>query len=287
MPNSLDRNMPSNPPYFERLLRQLAAEDASIEAAFGRHVHWGYFDDPAQSKVTAQQYGHAAEALCLQMIELAGIADGTTVLDVGCGFGGTVSAINSRHSRVQLIGLNIAGEQLAQAADRVEPRGENLVHWLAADAARLPLADASIDLATCVEAIFHFDRPRFLAEIGRVLKPRGSLTLSDFVPEERAAQFMQGLNLGNDEAVRSAYGEIDISWPVEKYRQAADSCGLTLIATEDVSAHTLPTYAFLGDCVAAWNDRAAAERFQKATNLLEQATRRGMMTYQLLRFERR
>ncbi len=277
----------SAPPYFNRLLQQLANDDSRIRAAFGKHVHWGYFADPGHTPVTADDYGRAAEALCLKMIEMADVSDGQKILDVGCGFGGTLSCLNARYSQLELIGVNIDPEQLQQAARLVRPRPGNNVYFMAADAAELVLADETIDLALCVESIFHFDRPRFLAEISRVLRPGGSLTISDFVPDQRATEFIEGIHLSAAEAVRSAYGSIDISWSLQRYQEVANSCNLCLTHGVDISSHTLPTYEFLRECVQSWEDTVEAKDFQRATNLLEWATRRQLVAYQLMRFEKK
>ena len=33
-----------SPPYFDRLLQRLALADPDVQAAFGRHVHWGLLE---------------------------------------------------------------------------------------------------------------------------------------------------------------------------------------------------------------------------------------------------
>lgn len=47
-------------------------------------------------------------------------------------------------------------------------------------AEELPLADSSVDLVTAMSAFHWFDRPRFLQEAHRVLKPRGCLALLNY-----------------------------------------------------------------------------------------------------------
>ena len=97
------------PPYFDRLLQRLAMADPGAGAAFGRHVHWGYWSEPAQAGLGVEEYGRAAEALCLTLLNCTNVRDGLRILDVGCGFGGTIACLNERYSRTELIGVNKVG----------------------------------------------------------------------------------------------------------------------------------------------------------------------------------
>ena len=279
-------NRSDSPPYFTRLFNKLDEDDSEISVAFGKHVHWGLFPQPDLQSVAAADYDRAAEAMCLKMLELAGIQDGTSILDIGCGFGGTMSCLNMRYSRVEILGLNIDRKQVATAAESIEPRSGNRIGFVVADAAQIPLVEGAVDYALCVESVFHFDRLRFMYEVSRLLRSGGSLTLSDFVPDESAAVLIKEMKLSNNSSVQSAYGEIDISWPLTKYKEAASQCGLSLSRSIDVSQFTLPTYAFLGKCIEDWEDKPGARKFRRATNLLEHATRRGFISYQLMRFEK-
>lgn len=47
-------------------------------------------------------------------------------------------------------------------------------------AEELPFTDSSVDLVTAMSAFHWFDRPRFLQEAHRVLKPRGCLALLNY-----------------------------------------------------------------------------------------------------------
>jgi hypothetical protein len=67
-----------------------------------------------------------------------------------------------------LLGLNIDLRQLHRVATLIHCRKGNVASRFVADAAQLPIADESIDAAMAIESVFHFDRPRFFAEIGRV-----------------------------------------------------------------------------------------------------------------------
>lgn len=274
----------SNPPYFEILFARLAAGDALTTAAFGRHVHWGFWSEPPAATPTPKEYGAAAERMCRAVCDQAGIQEGQRVLDVGCGFGGTIASLNERYLRLHLAGVNIDRRQLERAASEVPPLQRNTIEWTQADAAKIPLPDASFDVVLAVECVFHFHRPGFFAEAARLLRPGGSLTLSDFVPQERAAAFLGNLNLSADEAIRWSYGQIDLNYSVARYRELAGANDLTLATAADITQNTLPTYDFLRASSEDWPDTAARDMFRRATGLLEKASRKGLLGYKVLTF---
>ena len=63
---------------------------------FWRHFHWGLFADPERDDDSPERYFAAAEAMTDHVIAVGEVRDGTRVLDVGCGFGGTLDHLRSR-----------------------------------------------------------------------------------------------------------------------------------------------------------------------------------------------
>ena len=162
------------PPYFDALFARLEAGDPAATAAFGRHVHWGYWANPGAADGTGEDYARAAEALCQAVCDAAPVADGMRVLDVGCGFGGTIASLNERFQNLDMVGVNIDPRQLARAADTVHTANGNRVQWVEADACDLPLT-GPFDVVLAVECVFHFpSRAKFLSEMDRIV-PWGDL----------------------------------------------------------------------------------------------------------------
>ncbi|MBA4067777.1 MAG: SAM-dependent methyltransferase [Isosphaera sp.] len=273
-------------PYFDVLLSRLDAGDPRTRAAFGRHVHWGWWPDPAAADGTAEDYGAAAERLCRKVCAAAGVTDGLRVLDVGCGLGGTVASLNERFTGLDLVGLNLDPRQLARAAEAVRPANGNRIRWVEADACALPFADGSFDVVLAVECVFHFpSRARFLAEAGRVLAAGGRLGLSDFLPPAESGAAVRANPPGRDEATVQSFGKVDLTCPAEEYRELAAAGGLAAAAEEDITAGTMPTYDFLRADLRRVGDRSARVH-ERATARLETACRAGLLRYTVLGFAR-
>ena len=89
-------------PYFDYCLKHLKNIDQNVEKVFGRDVHWGYWEEPGQAKQTVDDFALASENLSQYLIQSSGIQNGTSVLDVGSGFGGTVASINEQFTKNEL-----------------------------------------------------------------------------------------------------------------------------------------------------------------------------------------
>src|SRR6266536_5404621 len=152
--------------------------------AYLRHFHWGLYDVDGNGSNGATddrpaRYVAAAEAMTNRVIAAGEVVDGSRVLDVGCGFGGTLDLIRARNPRCALAGVNIDERQLHWAQRMV---AGDAISFAAADGCRLPLADASVDHVLAIECIFHFpSRKAFFKEASRVLRPGGTLAISDFL----------------------------------------------------------------------------------------------------------
>ena len=274
-------------PYFDVLLKRLDEGDARATVAFGRHVHWGWWSEPERADGSPEDYAAAAERLCRKVCDAAGVRDGMNVLDVGCGFGGTIASLNERFSGLNLVGVNIDPRQLERAARSVRPTNGNRIRWVEADACNLPFAPGSFDAVLAVECIFHFpSRAAFLGEAAKVLVEGGRLALSDFVPPADALPVLQQHAPGQDEATQLSYGKVDLLCPVEKYHALAMTNGLTPVGVDNISSGTLPTYAYLRADQRGWRDRSAARTHEKATTRLEMACRRDLLHYTILSFAR-
>lgn len=90
-----------------------------------------------------------------------------TILDLGCGAGDLVRAINGAYSQAVCIGLDIPDSPEV----RERKKGGNFVTF---DGVRVPFASSSFDFVVSRQVLEHVERPEeLLSEVARVLKPGG------------------------------------------------------------------------------------------------------------------
>jgi ubiquinone/menaquinone biosynthesis C-methylase UbiE len=276
------------PPYFDLLFHRLAQNHPETVTAFGRHVHWGCWDDPASADGSAANYAVAAERLCRRFFEVAQIRDGQRILDVGCGFGGTIATLNEHYSNLELVGVNIDPRQLERARDSIRPHNGNRILFVEGDACQLDLRAGSFDVVLAIESVFHFDdRAAFFQGAAKALVPGGRMVLSDFVPPERALPLLQVFDPTTDRATRHTYGRINVLCSVDSYRKLGQQTGLELGLADDITTSIMPTYSFLRKHFRAWPNADDARLFDQATAQLEIACRARLLTYSILGFRKK
>jgi SAM-dependent methyltransferase len=121
-----------------------------------------------------------------------------STLEVGCGEGRVARDLLARGHAVVAVDASPA---LVRSAREADARGV----YLAADAVRLPLADASFDLVVAYNSLMDVgDLDAALAEISRVLKPDGRLCACVTHPIGDAGHFT-GMEPGSPFAIDGTY----------------------------------------------------------------------------------
>ncbi|MEJ1931821.1 methyltransferase domain-containing protein [Nostoc sp. NIES-2111] len=152
-------------------------EDGILEFYWGEHIHLGHYGSPPQKKdflVAKSDFVH-------EMVRWGGLdklPPGTTVLDVGCGIGGS-SRILAKDYGFAVTGITISPQQVQRAQQLTSE--ELNAQFLVDDAMALSFPDASFDVVWSIEAGPHMpDKAIFARELMRVLKPGGIMVLADW-----------------------------------------------------------------------------------------------------------
>ncbi len=153
--------------YYDRRMARSRIRDFYGDSDYFNYGYW-------ESHTTTPK--DASENLVAQLLSFLPEKRGR-ILDVACGMGATTQYLLRHFDPADVVGINISGDQLERCR-RTVPE----CSFILMDAATLAFPDAFFDHVICVESVFHFhSREKFLAEALRVLKPGGSLVLSDIL----------------------------------------------------------------------------------------------------------
>lgn len=151
--------------------------DGILEFYWGEHIHLGHYGSPPHKK----DFLKAKEDFVHEMARWGGLdylPPGTTVLDVGCGIGGS-SRILAQDYGFVVTGITISPQQVRRAQE-LTPSDLN-VRFQVDDALALSFPDESFDIVWSIEAGPHMpDKAQFAKELLRVLKPGGILVVADW-----------------------------------------------------------------------------------------------------------
>ena len=122
---------------------------------------------------------------CGDPLAFAGVEAGQTVLDLGCGAGlDLLLAAEKTGPDGRVIGVDASPEMLERARRNAAEAGHSNIELLQGAIEELPVESASVDwvISNCVINL-SMDKPAAFREIARVLRPGGTMVISDLVAE--------------------------------------------------------------------------------------------------------
>lgn len=207
-------------------------DDAAVSTFYeqcwgGADIHIGRY---ATGKETVAQ---ASAGMTQYLLERAGINAGDRVLDIACGFGGTLRALARKGCQVK--GVDISDNCVARARKANAEAGlGDRIEVAVGDFHNIDAAPDSWDAVICQEAVIHSpNRPKVFSEVCRVLRPGGVFAFSDILTGE-------GADISMVEAAFARLGA-SVGATVADYQTMAREAGLEVSFVDerlaDISTH--------------------------------------------------
>ena len=155
----------------------------------------GLKDFYEEKALTYPVWDEPAYARCEKAVQLAGVADDATVLDVACKDAVLLHALRAQGRKVRYTGVDISERVIAK---NVEAKLEGV--FLRADISQgLPLGDGTFDRVFALEIMEHLPRPeRLLAEFrARPIERRTQRRIGLQVPRQPALRPIMAQQVGN------------------------------------------------------------------------------------------
>ena len=239
---------------------------------WGEHIHHGLFgrgDEPAEvAQVLMLDH-------CLELLRLHG---GETVLDAGCGHGGTLLHL-AQVLGCKGTGITISPKQAKLAVENARKAGlQDSVEFVVQDVHLFDFPVATLDLAWTMESSEHFSRKgEIFGKIARALRPGGKWLIAAWTGSMEKPR------------VRRVAKEFLCPelWTAEQYRQSVESAGLSITHCENLTAKVIRTWeicqqhARLASPIVRLLPQAARE-FVGGIDTILDAYRCGDLTYTLL-----
>jgi SAM-dependent methyltransferase len=129
----------------------------------------------------------AASAVSERLVQLAGVEQGSRVLDVAAGYGEpSLSAARAAGPEGSVVATDISAEMLAYGRERAAAAGLDNIEFIESDAISLDFPDASFDAAVSRWGIiFEPDAEAAAARVRGFLKPGGRMAISSWGSPER------------------------------------------------------------------------------------------------------
>jgi ubiquinone/menaquinone biosynthesis C-methylase UbiE len=157
------------------------------------------------------------------LLEMSGVTDEDTVLDLACGPGIVACAFATRAQHVT--GIDLTPAMIGQAQKRQREQQLDNLTWQVGDVLPLPFADASFSTVVTRYSFHHFLNPQAVyAEMLRVCQPGGTVMVVDAAPPPEKQDAYNHIEKLRDPSHNRALTEAE-------FLQMADSLGLQKIKT--------------------------------------------------------
>lgn len=257
------------------------------ERTWGEHMHHGYYGATGQHKKNRRQ---AQIDLIEEALKWANVRSADTILDVGCGIGGSTLYLAEKFS-AKAVGITLSPVQAQRAGERASEKGIALNAWenfadvdapavqfQVTDALATPFPDDAFDFIWSMESGEHMpDKQSFLRECYRLLKPGGTFLMATWC--HRSTDNLAGaLTPSEQQHLDWLYQLYHLPYVISlpAYAELATQVGFTDLTTADWSAQV---EFFWQDVVqSALNLEAIAGILQSGTETMRGTAAIALMT---------
>ena len=152
-----------------------------------------------------------------------------TILEIGCGNGVQTKYILNKFNPKSITGIDLNQENIRIANQEKDRRGMKNVHFFVDDAQQLSkFKENSIDVIINIESAFHYpDKPLFLKQLFRVLKPGGHFLIADILTTHKKKKWLK-----KSWKKKMVFHH----WDQEKYEKELANAKLKITRFEDITS---------------------------------------------------
>eukprot|EP00667_Euglena_gracilis_P007034 EG_transcript_7105 len=221
-------------------------EEGVLEYYWGEHIHLGYYSPELRKRgnYTNREFIEAKINFVNQMFDWSGAKEPRSILDVGCGIGGTSRQLAERFPAAQVTGITLSPKQVERGTELVKERGIKNCDLRVMDALKMDFPDNSFDLVWGCESGEHMpDKKKYVEEMVRVLKPGGTLVIATWCQREETPQ--KPFTQKEKDKLQFLYDEWAHPYFIskEEYVRIMNGTGqLQSVVTEDWNEYTIDSW---------------------------------------------
>jgi len=220
-------------------------EEGILEYYWGEHIHLGYYSDRERAAgYWNKNFKQAKYDFIDEMLSFSGASGFTSVLDVGCGFGGTSRHLAKLFPQAQVEGITLSPKQVQRGMELAKERGLPNVTLKVMDALKMDYPDNSFDLVWACESGEHMpDKKRYIEEMVRVLKPGGTLVIACWCQREETPS--RPFSADEKKELQFLYDEWAHPYfiSIEEFVRLMNGTGkMEAVSSTDWTAQTLPSW---------------------------------------------
>uniref|UniRef100_A0A7S0QV71 Methyltransferase domain-containing protein n=1 Tax=Pyramimonas obovata TaxID=1411642 RepID=A0A7S0QV71_9CHLO len=221
-------------------------DEGVLEYYWGEHIHLGYYtDEELAAGYKKKDFIDAKKDFVFEMLKWADVQNSPkTILDCGCGIGGTSRLLAKQFPDAKVIGITLSDSQVRRGTELAKEQGITNIEFRVMNALEMEFEDNSIDFVWACESGEHMpDKSAYVNEMVRVLKPGGNLAIATWCQREETPE--TPLTEEDNENLQFLYDEWAHPYFIsfEEYARIMEATGtMEKVSGEDWVKNTLASW---------------------------------------------